>query len=171
MEGDYPGSTYDPKQCQFWPSVLKANGYHTAQIGKWHTDGDTGNGRTGIIKLSGTDLPTLILQGIIFMTDRHVQRKDRRVEGYSTDNYTDWAIDYIEGENRGSDKPWYLWLCYGAIHGPPRQQNVTREIRRERKLISRRISLAPGQISHGILKKQALGRRGLMGKLTAERKN
>jgi len=35
MEGEYPGSTYDPEQCRFWPSVLKANGYHTAQIGKW----------------------------------------------------------------------------------------------------------------------------------------
>ncbi len=38
--------------------------------------------------------------------------------GYSTDNYTDWAIDYIRGEGRATEKPWYLWLCYGAVHGP-----------------------------------------------------
>ena len=40
------------------------------------------------------------------------------VKGYSTDNYTQWAIDYIEGKGRATDKPWYLWLCYGAVHGP-----------------------------------------------------
>src|SRR5438876_5695858 len=45
MEGPYPGSTYDPKQCPFWPAQLRAHGYHTSQIGKWHTGTDTGFGR------------------------------------------------------------------------------------------------------------------------------
>ena len=40
------------------------------------------------------------------------------VEGYSTDNYTNWALEFIRGEHREADKPWYLWLCYGAVHGP-----------------------------------------------------
>ena len=40
------------------------------------------------------------------------------VEGYSTDNYTRWAVDYIKGEGRDAQKPWYLWLCYGATHSP-----------------------------------------------------
>ena len=40
------------------------------------------------------------------------------VEGYSTDNYTDWAVEYLKGDGRDKDKPWYLWLCYGAVHGP-----------------------------------------------------
>jgi predicted TIM-barrel fold metal-dependent hydrolase/arylsulfatase A-like enzyme len=40
------------------------------------------------------------------------------VKGYSTDNYTQWAVDYIHGNDRSADKPWYLWLCYGAVHGP-----------------------------------------------------
>ena len=38
-------------------------------------------------------------------------------EGYSTDNYTDWALEYIS-EAGDHDKPWFLWLCYGAVHGP-----------------------------------------------------
>ena len=119
MEGDYPGSTYDPKQCQFWPSVLKANGYHTAQIGKWHTGVDTGNGRDWNHQIVW-NRPAHPDNAGHYFYDQIVtfNGKDRRVEGYSTDNYTDWAIDYIEGENRDSDKPWYLWLCYGAIHGP-----------------------------------------------------
>ena len=45
MEGKYPGSEYDPEQCPFWPSVFRANGYQTAQIGKWHTGTDNGYGR------------------------------------------------------------------------------------------------------------------------------
>ncbi|MFK8843612.1 hypothetical protein, partial [Escherichia coli] len=39
-------------------------------------------------------------------------------EGYSTDNYTKLACDYIRGGHREADKPWYLWLCYGGVHGP-----------------------------------------------------
>ena len=44
--------------------------------------------------------------------------KAEMVPGYTTDNYTKWALDYIRGENRDADKPWYLWLCYGAVHAP-----------------------------------------------------
>jgi len=42
MEGTYPASTYDPDKCRFWPAELRKHGYHTAQIGKWHTGTDTG---------------------------------------------------------------------------------------------------------------------------------
>lgn len=38
------------------------------------------------------------------------------VPGYSTDNYTRWAIVYINGANRDKTKSWYLWLCYGGVH-------------------------------------------------------
>src|SRR5262249_26542951 len=39
-------------------------------------------------------------------------------DGYPADNYTKWAVDYVKGANRDRDKPWFLWLCYGSIHGP-----------------------------------------------------
>ncbi len=45
MEGEYPGSEYDPQACPFWPAVLRQQGYHTAQIGKWHSGRDAGYGR------------------------------------------------------------------------------------------------------------------------------
>src|SRR5258708_485468 len=45
MVGKYPDSTYDPQQGPFWPSVLRAHGYQTAQIGKSHTGEDAGWGR------------------------------------------------------------------------------------------------------------------------------
>jgi arylsulfatase A-like enzyme len=45
MEGKYPASAYDPKRCPFVPAALRAQGYQTAQIGKWHTGVDAGWGR------------------------------------------------------------------------------------------------------------------------------
>ena len=120
MVGQYPGSTYDPEQCRFWPSVFRAHGYVTAQIGKWHTGTDTGYGRDWDYQ-------------VVWNRPRHVRNSGNyyydqlleingaeavEVEGYSTDNYTRWADEFIRGKHRDADKPWYLWLCYGAVHGP-----------------------------------------------------
>jgi arylsulfatase A-like enzyme len=119
MRGTYPGSTYDPAQCPFWPAVFRQQGYQTAQIGKWHTGTDTGFGRDwdyqivwnrpGHPENAGNYYKEQILT---------FNGKERKVEGYSTDNYTDWAVEYINGKHRDANKPWYLWLCYGAVHGP-----------------------------------------------------
>lgn len=119
MEGEYPGSTYDPEKCPFWPALLRKRGYHTAQIGKWHTGTDTGWGRDwdyqivwnrpGHPENAGNYYEKQILA---------FNGKERAVEGYSTDNYTQWAAEYIQGQHREAGKPWFLWLCYGAVHGP-----------------------------------------------------
>ena len=120
MAGKYPGSTYDPEQCPFWPKVFRQHGYQTAQIGKWHTGSDTGYGRDWDYQ-------------IVWNRPRHTSNAGnyyksqmtefnggtaRRIEGYTTDNYTEWAVDYLNGKGRDPQKPWYLWLCYGAVHGP-----------------------------------------------------
>lgn len=120
MEGKYPGSAYDPKQAPFWPSVFRNNGYQTAQIGKWHTGTDTGFGRDWDYQVVWNRPRHPDNSGHYFY-DQLIETnggKAKLTEGYSTDNYTNWAVDYIKGENRQADKPWYLWLCYGAVHGP-----------------------------------------------------
>jgi arylsulfatase A-like enzyme len=38
--------------------------------------------------------------------------------GYSTDRYTELAVDYILNKSTEDEKPWFLWLCYGGVHGP-----------------------------------------------------
>ncbi len=119
MEGTYPGSTYDPNQCRFWPSVFRKEGYHTAQIGKWHTGVDTGNGRDWDHQIVWNRPAHPDNAGNYFKNQIVTfNGVDRQVDGYSTDNYTDWAVDYINGKQRDNSKPWYLWLCYGAVHGP-----------------------------------------------------
>lgn len=119
MEGEYPGSAYDPQKCPFWPAVFRKEGYHTAQIGKWHTGVDTGFGRDWDYQIVWNRPAHPENAGAYYKEQiLSFNGKERVVEGYSTDNYTNWAVDYIQGEHRDRDKPWYLWLCYGAIHGP-----------------------------------------------------
>jgi len=40
------------------------------------------------------------------------------VGGYSTDNYTKYAVDFIKSQAAEDNGPWYLWLCYDAPHTP-----------------------------------------------------
>jgi len=119
MEGEYPGSVYDPQKCPFWPKVFRKNGYTTAQIGKWHTGVDSGFGRDWDHQIVWSR-PKYPKNAGHYYDDQIVEidGKVERVSGYTTDWYTDRAEDFIRGENRPADQPWYLWLCYGAVHGP-----------------------------------------------------
>ena len=119
MEGKYPASAYDPKQCPFMPAVLREQGYHTAHIGKWHTGVDAGWGRDWDYQavwnrpLHPENAGAYYERQIVA-----INGKEQWVDGYPADNYSTWAEDYIHGKNRTSDKPWFLWVCYGSIHGP-----------------------------------------------------
>ncbi len=120
MEGKYPGSLYDPQKCPFWPSVFRREGYATAHIGKWHTGVDDGYGRDWDHQIIW-NRPRFVENAPNYYDDQIIVKNGgdpKRVQGYTTDKYTDWAIDYINGEGRDANKPWYLWLCYGAVHGP-----------------------------------------------------
>ncbi|OUT55586.1 MAG: hypothetical protein CBB71_19665 [Rhodopirellula sp. TMED11] len=120
MEGEYPGSAYDPAQCRFWPSVFRQQGYTTAHIGKWHTGVDAGYGRDWDHQIVW-NRPRHPANAPFYYDNQLISKNGgppELVKGYTTDKYTDWAMDYIRGEGREEDKPWYLWLCYGAVHGP-----------------------------------------------------
>lgn len=120
MEGSYPRSVYDPEKTPFWMRSFKKAGYTTAHIGKWHTGVDSGYGRDWDYQIvwnrpkhpenSGSyyDNQLISFNG----------EKARMTTGYSTNNYTRWATDYLKGEGRDSEKPWMLWLCYAGSHGP-----------------------------------------------------
>ncbi len=132
MEGPYPGSTYDPKQCPFWLPRFRQNGYHTAHIGKWHTGTDAGFGRDWDYQIVWNRPKHPENAGAYY--ERQLlafNGEERWQDGYPADNYTKWAVDYIKGANRDQGKPWFLWLCYGSIHGPskpaPRHKGLYRE--------------------------------------------
>jgi arylsulfatase A-like enzyme len=108
------GGGYDPAVCRFWPSELRKSGYHTAMVGKWHIGQDHGHGREW-------DSSFVWNQGDIVGDWYNVQPMSldgapkENVSGYSTDRYTQYAVDYVK---RDKSKPWLLWLCYNAPHLP-----------------------------------------------------
>lgn len=120
MEGEYPGSEYDPRACPFWPAVFRQQGYHTAQIGKWHSGRDAGFGRDWDHQLVW-NRPKYPGNSANYYYDQLIAQDGampKAVAGYATDNYTRWAMDYIEGKTRDASKPWFLWLCYSGVHAP-----------------------------------------------------
>ena len=119
MEGEYPGSAYDPEKCRFWPSVFREKGYTTAHVGKWHTGVDSGYGRDWDFQVVW-NRPKYPENAGHYYYDQmlEINGVPLMVPGYSTDNYTKWAVDFINGDNRDEEKPWFLWVCYGAVHGP-----------------------------------------------------
>ena len=120
MEGRYPGSEYDPAQCPFWPRVFRAEGFQTAQIGKWHTGTDTGFGRDWDFQIVW-NRPRYPENAGNYFHDQLIEfqgGEPKLTKGYSTDNYTKWATDYLKGEGRDPAKPWFLWLCYAGVHAP-----------------------------------------------------
>lgn len=119
MEGSYPGSSYDPKQCPFWPAVFRKEGYQTAHIGKWHTGIDTGYGRDWDYQIVWNRPKHPENAGAYY--ERQLlafNGEEKWQEGYPADNYTRWAVEYVKGKHRDKDRPWLLWLCYGSVHGP-----------------------------------------------------
>lgn len=119
MDGPYPASTYDPKQCPFWPAWFRQNGYHTAQIGKWHTGTDAGFGRDWDYQIVWNRPKHPDNAGAYYERELLAfNGEERWQDGYPADNYTKWALEYVKGAHRDKNKPWYLWLCYGNIHGP-----------------------------------------------------
>ncbi|MBX3420686.1 MAG: sulfatase-like hydrolase/transferase [Pirellulaceae bacterium] len=151
MQGTYPGSTYDPRLCRFWPATFRQHGYRTAQIGKWHTGVDAGWGRDWDDQYvwNRPDNPD---NASSYYGDQVIDINGKRqsVTGYPTDNYTRWACDYIRAAAQQPDRPWYLWLCYGAIHGPttPAQRHQGRLSGQPSPLPSDIIGPRPGKPSY-----------------------
>ena len=113
----YPEASYDPAVDRFFPSVFRARGYWTGMIGKWHLGPDVGHGRewdwSVIWDRCGKANSFAYYENQLV----RVQGKPNEpLGGYSTDRYTELAETFLKESPR--DKPWFLWLCYGAVHGP-----------------------------------------------------
>jgi arylsulfatase A-like enzyme len=106
----------------FISDVLKANGYHTAIIGKWHLgleSPDTPNAKgfdlfRGFLGDMMDDYWTHLTGGINGM---RYNEKEIDPEGHATDIFTDWAIEYLN-ERTEKDAPFFLYLAYNAPHFP-----------------------------------------------------
>lgn len=116
----YPGCDYDPEIQPFWPSNFRKNGYKTACIGKWHLGEDVGQGRDWDYSVIwDREGPESNHYAYYYNTLVRYNGGGRvPLGGYSTDRYTELAVDYIESKSMEDEKPWFLWLCYGGVHSP-----------------------------------------------------
>ena len=97
-------SRFDGSQPTF-PKLLKAAGYQTAIIGKWHLVSDP----TGF-----DEWHILPGQGVYYNPPMIHNGKRVKHEGYTTDLITDFSLDWLK--NRDKSKPFLLMCQHKAPH-------------------------------------------------------
>lgn len=100
-----------PNDLPSYPAGLRAAGYETAYIGKWHMGEDDDRKRPGFdfwMSHKG--------QGNYFDTEFNVDGERKVVKGYYTTVVTDAATEWMK---RKREKPWMMILGHKAPHGGP----------------------------------------------------
>ncbi len=128
----FPGWTMeiDP-EIETLPEALRSAGYATFAVGKWHLTRDSamhGGAPRGSWPLQrGFERYYGVLEGWTNLHHPHHLVRDNSPvdvdeypEGYYfTDDITDQAIRYVkELRAHDADRPFFLYLAHGAVHGP-----------------------------------------------------
>ncbi|MFZ5829292.1 MAG: sulfatase [Planctomycetota bacterium] len=113
-----------PNDLPNFPRQLKAAGYATAYIGKWHMNEGSDEARPGFDYWASHKG-----QGKYFDTEFNINGRREVLEGYYTERVTDLAIDWI-GQERA--EPFLLVLGQKAPHSPnevePRYADLYKDV-------------------------------------------
>jgi arylsulfatase A-like enzyme len=98
---------------------LKALGYATACVGKWHLGHQDASRPTkrGFDEFFGTLANTPFFHPTNFV-DSRISNDVRQVDDdkfYTTDAYAERAVDWLD---KNKEKPWFLYLPFNAQHAP-----------------------------------------------------
>jgi arylsulfatase A-like enzyme len=99
---------------------LKALGYDSSAVGKWHLGDIKGQRPTerGFSEFYGSlQNPGSYFTPKLFI-DSRISPDPIKMETpgfYTTDAYTDRSVEWI---TKHHDKPWFLYLAYNAVHAP-----------------------------------------------------
>ena len=104
------------------PQHLRAAGYQTALIGKWHLGLETENHPChrgfdffhGFLGDMMDDYYHHRRRGINYMRRNF---DEINPTGHATDLFTQWTIDYIN-DHQKNEAPWFIFLTYNAPHTP-----------------------------------------------------
>ena len=110
------------------PEILRQNGYHTYMAGKWHlgeeegqTPDDRGFEESFVLIQGGgshyADQKPLSIPIGMDYTVNGEKVAELPADFYSTRNYTDTLIAYIE-KNKADHKPFFMYAAYTAPHDP-----------------------------------------------------
>jgi len=128
----FPGWTMEiSPDIQTLPEVMRAAGYTTFGVGKWHLTRDAamhdGAPRDSWPIQRGFDRYYGVLEGWTNLHHPHRLIRDNSPvdvdtypEGYYfTDDITDEAISYLKAlRAHDADRPFFLYVAHGAVHGP-----------------------------------------------------
>lgn len=116
--GVFDNNTPLPSGTKLVGEYLKAAGYATAFIGKWHMGGEDATPKPGFdrwISFPGQgNYEPLDLLGRPSMLN--IDGKEVRQKGYITDELTDFAEDWLTA--RSSDQPFFMVLSHKGLHAP-----------------------------------------------------
>lgn len=109
-----------PLEQKTMSAAMKAAGYRTGYIGKWHLDGGENPGfvpparRRGFDDWYAYNVAHRHYDSVYFRDD---PAAPVQTSGFEPDVVTDLAIDFLR-KDRGSERPFYLYLSFVAPHAP-----------------------------------------------------
>lgn len=126
----YPGyNGRIPKNAATIAEILKANGYNTFAVGKWHNTPEEETTAAGPFDRWPLGMGFERFYGFLggdtsqwnpdLVYDNHRIDSPRRPGYHLTEDITDRSIEFVLDQKQvAPDKPFFLWMSFGACHAP-----------------------------------------------------
>lgn len=106
-----------PEGTTFFPQYLQQAGYKTGFFGKWHMGGHSDMPRPGFdrwvsFRGQGHYYPPNNQNWSLNVDGQSVPQR-----GYITDEITEYAVDWLNKEVKGSEQPFFMYLSHKGVHG------------------------------------------------------